>query len=259
MKIQLRNKKIELGNFGIEIEMIHPNRERVAEMLNAAGIECNVVRIGIHSVSRGWKIVPDGSVLRGFELVSPILNGEDGLNQVRTVGRVLNAAGAKVNKGCGLHVHHEAVGFNAESLKKVVKIYGRMEKQIDEMMPKSRRENNNRFCQSVIGADLDYLATRGSHIYSPRRYFKVNLQSYFRQGTVEFRQHSGTVEAKKMVNWILFTALIVDKARGRVSSTKPFKNWVDVKWFLEATTNRMDSIIKDMVDFYTERRKHFAR
>jgi hypothetical protein len=34
------------------------------------------------------------------------------------------------------------------------------------------------------------------------RYFKVNLQSYHTYGTVEFRQHSGTLNAAKAVNWV---------------------------------------------------------
>jgi hypothetical protein len=41
------------------------------------------------------------------------------------------------------------------------------------------------------------------------RYQKLNLESLERHGTIEFRQHSGTVDAEKAVNWVrLCTAFI---------------------------------------------------
>lgn len=42
------------------------------------------------------------------------------------------------------------------------------------------------------------------------RYFKLNSQSYWRHGTVEFRQHSGTIEFEKIKNWLFFCARLID-------------------------------------------------
>ena len=42
------------------------------------------------------------------------------------------------------------------------------------------------------------------------RYYKMNLQSYSRHQTIEFRQHSGTVEFTKISNWILFLHNLVE-------------------------------------------------
>ena len=36
------------------------------------------------------------------------------------------------------------------------------------------------------------------------RYFKLNLQSFCRHRTIEFRQHGGTVSALKISNWVRF-------------------------------------------------------
>ncbi len=36
------------------------------------------------------------------------------------------------------------------------------------------------------------------------RYFKVNLQSHRRQGTIEFRQHGGSLNGRKIESWVRF-------------------------------------------------------
>lgn len=254
MQIQLREKTMTLGNFGVEIEMYNVNASRVAAALTLNGISCYVEGYN-HATRDHWKIVGDGSV-RGFgacELVSPILNGADGLAQIDQVCRVLSENNAKVNRSCGLHVHHDASDFRKDQLHKVVKVYQRVEKHVDSFMPESRRGNNNYYCHSVLSSG-EAIAREGVS-----RYYKLNLQSFFRHGTIEFRHHSGTVDVDKIKNWVLFTALVVDKARGRVASSSALKRWVDVKWYLGVTTDRIDQIMKDMVEFYTARRAHFAR
>ena len=45
------------------------------------------------------------------------------------------------------------------------------------------------------------------------RYFKLNLQSFNRYGTVEFRHHSGTTTFSKIKNWILIYSRFVDYAK----------------------------------------------
>ena len=40
----------------------------------------------------------------------------------------------------------------------------------------------------------------------------VNLASYARHGTIEFRQHSGSTNANKICNWITFCVHFVSKA-----------------------------------------------
>lgn len=97
-------------SFGIEIEMVNATSAQVSNALNAAGITCVVTGYG--SATRAeWKVQGDGSLRPGpnqtgsCELVSPILRGEDGYAQVRTVCAVLASINAKINKSCGLHVH----------------------------------------------------------------------------------------------------------------------------------------------------------
>jgi hypothetical protein len=83
-------------DFGIEIEAFGVNPATLERKLNEAGIETRYEGYN-HTTRTYWKIVTDSS-LNGhdtFELVSPILNGENGLEQLEKVCRVLKANNVK--------------------------------------------------------------------------------------------------------------------------------------------------------------------
>lgn len=194
--------------YGIEIELVHNNKYAMAGALRAAGIE-TVVEGYNHITRPHWKIVTDASIRGGgYELVSPILRGEEGLETIRRVAEVLNAMGATVNRSCGLHVHHGADDLKPRHLYNLLRLYRRSEGVIDRMMPKSRRGNNNTYCKSMK------LMEEGTRPYD--RYFKLNLQSLHVHGTVEFRQHSGTIDAEKIIRWVEITQLMVERSKRKV-------------------------------------------
>jgi hypothetical protein len=205
--------------FGIEIEF-KSNRQAVADYMNAHGVSC-VIEGYNHTTKSHWKIVTDASA--EFELVSPPIHGTDGLRQLKIACDALSAAGAKVDRTCGLHVHHDANDLTTRQFANVFALYIKLEETIDTFQPESRRGNNNHYCASLAltasekNAKLAQLKKAktieeiaGSVFCG--RYFKVNAQSYLRYGTVEFRQHSGTIEYEKMYNWILLTQRIVERA-----------------------------------------------
>lgn len=212
--------------FGIEIEAKGMTRQRAAEVISAAGIACNVQSYG-HSTPRDWKVVPDASVDGGFEVVSPILSGEEGIALVLKVAAALVTGGAKVDKQCGLHVHVGATDLSAADIMNCVKRYAAHESVIDTFMPVSRRENNNRFCKpesrliACLERQQSYYGnspmTTGRAlcelIGQDERYYKLNIASFLRHGTLEFRQHSGTVSGMKMANWIRFCVNFVENSR----------------------------------------------
>lgn len=206
----------EKRTFGIEIELVHSNSRAMAAALKAAGIPTEVEGYN-HQTRNHWKIVMDSSIRGGgYELVSPILRGEAGLETVRIVAEVLKAQGAQVNQSCGFHVHHDAADLKDNHFENLFRLYRRSETVIDRMMPKSRRANNNRFCGSL----RDLPTIPGS------RYYKVNFAAYHVHGTVEFRQHSGTIEAEKMIQWIRISQAIIERSKRRVTEG-PDLNYYD--------------------------------
>lgn len=196
--------------FGVELEVILPrgmSHAAAAEEVNLAGVACRA-EVYNHNVGNTWKVVTDGSLgdyIRGAEFVSPVLRGQDGLTQVETVCRTLKAIGVKVNKRCGMHVHVGVADQPVEFFRALLVNYSRNETLIDSVMPASRRGSNNQYCQPTQApyglADMTRdQVLRANH----SRYRKVNLQSFWRHQTVEFRQHAGTVEADKASYWVKF-------------------------------------------------------
>lgn len=125
-----------------------------------------------HNDRRGvYKFTTDGSIdgVDPRECVTPILdNNNEGFKSLENCCRILNAAGAKVNKSCGLHVHVGLQGFPENKVVNIYKNYQRLEWLIDSFMAPSRRLNNNGYC------------TTPNEVYSLMggRYFKVNPQAW---------------------------------------------------------------------------------
>jgi hypothetical protein len=226
--------------FGVEIECYVPGTHaQVARTISEAGIP--VMQDYGHTTRPQWKIVEDGSLrnvgpagLRGAELVSPILKGEDGLEQVRKVCAALVAMGARVNTGCGVHVHVGAREASTTQIRNLCKLFLKYEEQFDAVVPASRR--NNRYCGSnksralsttgnvqALCDRLDRAQAVSSLAnimnggleraqYNSFRYHKLNLQSYVTHGTVEFRQHSGSIDGVKIAHWVRLVTGFVSRA-----------------------------------------------
>lgn len=206
-------------SFGIELEIVHRNQRQLRDAIRSRGIACEIEGYN-HSTRRYWKIVSDASVNGGYELVSPVLKGQSGLDEVKAVCEALSEVGALINKSCGFHAH-----FGTDDFKESISVwrnlyinYATLEEDIDAFMPPSRRRNT--YCASlkVRGwrekmENARTLVELEKAITNRSRYFKLNSQSYWRHGTVEFRQHSGTIEFDKIRNWLLFCARLVELSK----------------------------------------------
>lgn len=206
---------------GLELECINVNRYEVRRLCNERGITTrDDYNHYNHDDSRDtYKLMSDSSLHGGArdaylpcEIVTPVLND---LSGVKTVCEVLNEAGAKVNVSCGLHVHFGASNFTDEQWFRIVCNYARIEGIIDSFMPESRRGDNSQWCRTIKGhganlerkKGLGYNITRRDCQYElDSRYHKVNLEAFARHKTIEFRQHTGTINYTKIENWVNFLA-----------------------------------------------------
>ena len=201
-------------NFGVEIEAYNCTRDRLARELTAAGISVQVEGYNHTDHADHWKLVTDASLSGNntFELVSPILHGEQGIEELEKVCWVLDLCDVKVNDSCGLHVHMDAAEFDLQTWKNLILTYKRLEGVIDHFMPRSRR--NNYYCKGLT-AITEATINRASTIsdlraaFDHNRYHKVNLEAYARHRTVEFRQHGGSTNFTKMSAWIHFLAKMI--------------------------------------------------
>lgn len=217
-------------NFGIEIEAYNCTRERLARELTAAGINVQVEGYNHTDHTDHWKLVTDSSLSGNntFELVSPILHGEQGLEELEKVCWVLDLCNAKVNDTCGLHVHMDAAEFDLSTWKNLILTYKRLEGVIDNFMPHSRR--NNHYCKALTAItenSIKHARNIGDlrAAFFHNRYHKVNLEAYTRHRTVEFRQHGGSTNFTKMSAWIHFLAKMITFAKqGQVHTGTTLQN-----------------------------------
>lgn len=203
---------IQSRTIGIEIETVGASASRIQREMIARGIPTQYESYN-HQTRDYWKLVPDSSIGRsGVEVVSPILTGIEGLEQIRTVCQALSAVGARVNSRCGFHVHLGARDLTAKQIGRVVRRYSANRNLICAMLAPSRRYNN--FCNPWSVYDLDaYENDPENHLrLASDRYRDVNLVAYGRYGTIEFRQHQGTINFRKMEAWIRLLQQLVEDA-----------------------------------------------
>lgn len=207
--------------FGVEIEFFGVNYQTVINTLRNKNINVKDFSGYTHAVVPQWKITTDCSVNsngtglgKGLELVSPILYGEEGLDELEIVLNTIKALGAKVDKTCGVHVHHDVSEFSLHDFKSLFCLYSYYQPVINSFMPKSRRDGQ--YCHIISRSELNDIMNANSiedlKWATGSRYRVLNFQSYVKYGTIEFRQHSGSVEFEKIEAWILLTHFMLERA-----------------------------------------------
>lgn len=210
--------------FGVEAEFFGITRDTAKRALASVGISSTIA--GRMTSVSNWKLTTDGSVTSlgtgegcGLELVSPILRGVAGMEEAMKALKALTDAGAKVDSSCGLHVHLGADGMTGADLMRVVDLYTANTPFIRQLVANSR--HGSQWCRDWTSASLNHQLVRNIRtVTSPStlrtstahtgRYYTVNLEAYSKHGTIEFRQHQGTLNGKKLLNWVKFVMAVTE-------------------------------------------------
>ncbi|MFA5396170.1 MAG: amidoligase family protein [Methanogenium sp.] len=165
-----------------------------------------------------------------------------------------------VDRSCGLHIHIETP-TDVDLIKKLYCFYSKYEGLFFAMLPKSRQKNKycgrfNRFdkfsYKDVLKIKdlkefkkLFYETNRFFPINdhgNKKRYCWVNFHSIFYRGTLEIRGHSGTINARKIKNWIMLHLIIRD-----LLERKSIDEIVKMKVSRKAFLNLFPSELKDYI------------
>lgn len=224
MSINMKDQK-----FGVEIEFYGLTRDNAARIVQSVISDEETPPYHTHehgldtfkfedAKRRTWKIVSDASVNRtrgqSCELVTPPLRYED-VQTLQSVVRALNAAGARADVSCGIHIHIDGANHDARSIRNLSLICASKQ----DIMLKALEVPPERYTQWCQKADANFInflkdnrnpslqqiedeyyrnysyQSRSQH-YNSSRYHLVNLHDYFNgHGTVEFRAFNG--ESKK--------------------------------------------------------------
>jgi hypothetical protein len=224
----------------------------------------------------GCAAVHDGSLPEtGYEINTAPAKGEVFEKEINAVCAALKVANAKVNSSCGLHVHIDCRDLNFYDLKKTILVYSKVEESLFRMLAKSRTTNhycqkiNKKFDKILIEKDKNWRKnlleqTYGSNSlgirearrdkYNEARYYALNIHSWFYRKTLEFRQHQGTVDPKKIINWAKICQSIVNFAV-KHSEREIEKHFQNVPIELRLPT----ILTEDLKDYYFSRVNLFHR
>ncbi len=239
------SKQVPPGvRFGCELEMFlskagNFSRKDVAFNLTQAKVHC--VDMGYSKlVTPHWKIVTDSSLKPSlgdlpFELVSPILSGEEGVEAAAMALRTLCCMGICTNETTGFHLHVDGAFFKSLAhLKNLVNNWLALESAIEACVPAPRRAMRNRFAWSNRAAfgqasakqrfekansaksikHLRHICSNGRRL---QKYLKLNLETMGKSSpTVEFRLAGGTDEPEFLEFYIRFVLLFCEKSESVV-------------------------------------------
>jgi len=198
--------------FGVEIECLMP-RPAFIVAARHTGLQYQYESYNHTDNKTYYKFVSDSSIhgANPIECVSPVLSGKSGLESLKKCCNTINAAGARVNVSTGLHVHIGAESLTDEQYVSVFVNYKMLETVIDTFMAASRRGNGCEWCKTLINSNFSWCHTKSDvrEVLHDSRYFKVNPCSYARHRTIEFRQHQGSTDFKKISAWVNFCAKLV--------------------------------------------------
>lgn len=146
---------------------------------------------------------------------------ERNIQFLRQIVRGLKENAAKVNRSCGLHVHVDVQDIVAKHkgdfLKFLSERYAANEQEYSNKLVKASR-NRNHFCKSnerlsFKNVSLDFKNINRAMILDfdyLDRYYKLNVSSFPFLGTVEFRQHHGSLDEDEVVNWVKYCVNFVN-------------------------------------------------
>jgi hypothetical protein len=231
---QIASSKAETYRWGCEIECFLPD-----QAIRELGISIGSYHHGHPLPSpfpQGWTAERDGSLRtdrRGYvpvEIVSPILQGRAGIEQVKQVAQTLKGLGAIVNTTAGFHVHCSAEAVAGDGFAKVAEWVAKLlyhvamhETALYASTGTHRRENGG-YARSIKAQknaadrvrrapDTRKREALQDAVYGLARYHTLNLTNLFtRKATVEFRHGAGTVEWTKMVAHIQMALALCERA-----------------------------------------------
>jgi hypothetical protein len=181
-----------------------------------------------------------------------------------------------VNRTCGLHVHVGVRDWGVKQFQNLAKRYVKFETAIDTVMPQSRRRSNNTYCKSnarrygngltlsEIFAGIQRCRTTQSlkNYIQNGRYYKLNMESFWKHGTIEFRHHSGTICPDKIENWVyvcLGMTKLADTNRAvKVKSTDIVNSYKDKLSIFMNGLSKSGLIDSSVRRFYTKRARQLC-
>lgn len=237
---------------GLELEMFHHQHDTDRSL----------------QLSTDWRLSncgmsEDGSIRSnsGIELKTPPAQGDDIALWITAVSKIALSYGMRVDASCGVHVHVDVKQLTAADFRRLFLLVRYWEPVIYAILPPNRwmggyggpmqlAEKGIRRVTTMPHLEALWKRQNGSS-----RYRGLNFESYKKYGTVEFRYHSGTLNAEKLLAWAYLCQRIVDTSTevNLVSIPHHFDNFDDRLQKLAVATK-----VERLLPYLTARIAHFG-
>lgn len=224
-------------HFGVEVEAYHCGNKRIFPRVHMRAKTDGSIRCRQHNQSQC-----------GVEYNFGALNGNEGMDIIKTALRDMRLNKHGVNKSCGLHVHVDAKDLTVRDLTCIGSFWYRYQEVIFSFLAKSRASNS--YCvkwgpqalkdlkachgawsaqayrkdgvkPSYVGpADPFFLE---QYFRNYQRYTACNFHAYKAHHTIEFRCHQGTLAYDKVSAWVNLCLKIVERGQQSFWSRPTFK------------------------------------
>lgn len=213
--------------------------------------EMNIERINSRIKLSEVDVLIDSLVDMKLELVSPICSVED-IVDIQEIVRLLRKEGAVVNETCGIHVHIGIEDFTPYQIRNLYCLVYNYERNLYRLLNVSRNREE-KYCKR---ADINVYSKmrqlkKGctnkelikswynndvipNERYHKTRYHGLNLHSYFRQGTAEFRFFNSSLHAGIIKTYIQVCIALALKAKTHNDCTNIKRKYIgnpEVYWF----------------------------
>lgn len=208
------NRKVEIPfrKFGIELEVNgSTSDDDIIAALGEHFINCESVDYEFKDYPTSgdcWFLKEDASIGIGTEMVSGILSWNPWcIRRIKTVCDVLTDLGFDSSGKCGLHVHMDATDLTEEQCVLVAELYGILEPILFRRYFKRHRRRNKE-CTSIGKFIKDpSLKENPEALWEATKRYATVIRT--KHGTLEFRQHHGTLRAGEILNWIELLQYVV--------------------------------------------------
>jgi hypothetical protein len=180
------------------------------------GVELETCQCDDHRELHGkteWGCVYECST-PGREFVSPILQGDEGFNEIRAMCRVAGQKRWSLDRSCGLHIHIDARDLSSEEMLQTVYAYRATYPLWKRFV--SRRRSDNSMCGSPQYNldDVREVEHIEDFVEARDRFEFVNWRAFLRHGSIEVRLYHGSLNAREICNWVALHARFIDAVKG---------------------------------------------